>query len=229
MKSVLIIQGPLYKKCIDNIITMCRDFPSIISTWDNEDQTSIDTLKLYALDVILNKQPEYNGIQNINYVTCSIKSGLAHAEMLGYTHALRFRTDIFCPTIKEFISIFENESVDKLVGLCWFNHYAASIGHPHGYIMDHVIFAPIDKLTMYYSPIQDKDDKRHSETFFQDSYFKKSPVAYEDVKHFFCFVLNKLIDCNMRMYYTCKTTGSEHDMLKSYNNIIDRCIGRTTN
>ena len=228
MNSVLIIQGPLYKKCIDNIITMCRDFPCIISTWDNEDQTSIDTLKLYALDVILNKQPEYNGIQNINYVTCSIQSGLARAEMLGYTHALRFRTDIFCPTIKEFISVFENESIDKLVGLCWFNHYEPSYGHPHGYIMDHVIFGPIDKLLMYYYPVQDKGDKRHSETFFQDSYFKKSPVAYEDVKNIFCFVLNKLIDCNMQIYYTGKTPDMDHDMLKHYNHIIHRCIGTTT-
>jgi hypothetical protein len=203
---------------------MCKSFPCIISTWDNEDQTKIEMLKPHAIDILLNKIPEYNGIQNVNYANYSTVSGLYTAQNLGYTHALRFRTDLYCPNIKEMICIFENENVDKLVGICWFKHLVPPHA-PDGYIMDHIMFGPIDKLILYRSPIQTKNDNRFCEAFLQDSYFKKSPVTYEDLKNTFSFVLYKLIKENICVYHIGKTQQSqEQEMIQTYNNVIDMCI-----
>ena len=228
MKTILLIQGPLYPICLNNILTMCKSFPCIISTWDNEDQQNIEMLKPHLVDIILNKIPEYNGVQNVNYANCSITSGLSKAKILGYTHALRFRSDLYCPTIKEFICVFENESLDRLVGLCWFNHLVPPHA-PYGYIMDHIMFGPIDKLTLYRSPIQIENDNRFTEAFLQDCYFDKSPVIYEDVKDIFCFVLDKLVEANMCVHYTGKSKLNNQEMIQAYNDIIHMCVGSTEN
>jgi len=198
-KSIVIIQGPLYDTCIDYIIKMANDIPCIISSWNNEDISKINLLKKSAIDVVINKFPEYNGIQNVNYANCSIISGLNRAKELGYTHALRFRTDNYCPNIKEFINICEKENPEKLVGICWYKHYVLPHS-PHGYIMDHIMYGPIDKLLSYRGCFQDKNDNRFTEAFLQDTYFKKSPVSYEDVKNDFIFILDKLIKYNIKVH-----------------------------
>ena len=223
MKTILIIQGPLYTICLENIIKMCNSFPCIISTWDNEDQTKIEMLKPHVVDILLNKIPEYNGIQNINYSNYSNVSGLYAAQNLGYTHALTFRTDNYCPNIKELICICENESVDRLVGIAWMKHLVLPHA-PDGYIIDHMFFSHIDKLILYRSSIQTKNDNRFAEAFLQDSYFKKSPVTYEDVKNTFSFVLDKLIKANICIYYTGKTPSGNQEIIQAYNNIIDMFI-----
>jgi hypothetical protein len=223
MKTILIIQGPLYTICLENIIKMCNSFPCIISTWDNEDQTKIEMLKPHVVDILLNKIPEYNGIQNVNYANYSTVSGLYTAQNLGYTHALTFRTDLYCPNIKELISIFENESVDKLVAFAWMKHIVPPHA-PDGYIMDKIYFGPIDKCILHRSSIQNKNDNRFAEAFLQDSYFKKSPVTYEDVKNTFCFVLDKLIKANICIYYTGKTPSGNQELVQAYNSIIDMFI-----
>ena len=223
MKTILIIQGPLYTICLENIIKMCNIFPCIISTWDNEDQTKIEMLKPHVVDILLNKIPEYSGFSNVNYANYSSVSGLYTAQNLGYTHALRFRSDLYCPNIKEMICIFENESVDKLVALSWIKHLVPPHA-PDGYIINHIMFGTIDKLILYRSSIQTKNDNRFPEAFVQDFYFKKSPVTYEDVKNTFSFVLDKLIKANICLYYTGKTPSGNQELIQTYNNIIDMFI-----
>jgi hypothetical protein len=205
---------------------MNNTIPCIISTWNNEDISKIDLLKKSAIDVIVNKIPDYNGIQNVNYANCSIISGLNRAKELGYTHALRFRTDYYCPNIIEFINICEQENTEKLLGLCWYKHYVPPHG-PYGYIMDHLMYGPIDKLLSYRGCFQEKNDNRFTEAFLQDTYFKKCPVVYEDVKNDFIFILDKLRRFNIKVY--CFRHGNiniinqyKNDFIQEYD--INRCI-----
>ena len=87
-----------------------------------------------------------------------------------------------------------------------------------------MFFSHIDKLILYRSSIQTKNDNRFAEAFLQDSYFKKSPVTYEDVKNTFSFVLDKLIKANICLYYTGKTPSGNQEIIQAYNNIIDMFI-----
>uniref|UniRef100_A0A6C0KND3 Uncharacterized protein n=1 Tax=viral metagenome TaxID=1070528 RepID=A0A6C0KND3_9ZZZZ len=215
----IILAGPLYDVCIPYIIEMIKSVPTIISTWEKESQEKISLLKEYAIDIITNKKIiQYNNIvDKTNFPIITITAGLNRAKELGYTHIMALRTDNYSPTIKDFFEIFANESDTKLVGLCWFNHL---VNHsPYGYIMDHVIYGPIELQLKYRRIFQSENDPRHSEAFFQDNFFNKSPVSYDDVIEGFCFVIDKLHEKKQELFFTHKPEQiKEGNLIESYIN-----------
>lgn len=222
MGYCLILAGPLYSSSISHIITMCKSVPSIVSTWDTESEESISLIRQYAAGVVLNSVPEYPGVQHVNYANKSICAGIKHAKEMGYTHVMRFRTDFFSPNIIDLCNIFSKKGNDHLVALCWFNRIVPPHA-PHGYIMDHIMFGPCDLLYKYRSSYQDKNDSRYTEIFLQDMYFNTSYVSYEDVKHHVNFVLTKLIENDIKLYYTHHRI-EDGDLIARYNSHIDACI-----
>jgi hypothetical protein len=213
----LILEGPLYNESMEYIIKMIKNIPTIITTWNDESQEKIILLKKYALDIIFNTPPKFSGGPGrVNYPNTTLLSGLHRAKELGFSHALRFRADNYCPTINEFITIFANESQTKLVGLCWFSHILDK--SPYGYIMEHIMYGPIHLLIEYRSNFQIEGDARFVEAFLQESYLKKTPVSYEDTVSDFCFILNKLVEHKQEVYYTHHNT-KQGDIIKLYNSL----------
>ena len=217
----LILEGPLYNESMESIIKMVNIVPTIISTWNDESCEKIAILKKYALDIIFNTPPKFSGGPGrVNYPNTTLLSGLHRAQELGFSHAMRFRTDNYCPTINEFISIFANESQTKLVGLCWFSHIVDKA--PYGYIMEHIMYGPIQLLIEYRSNFQMEGDARFVEVFLQESYFKKSPVSYEDTISDFYFILDKLVENKQEVYFTHHNT-KQGNIIKVYNNLGILC------
>jgi hypothetical protein len=202
---------------------MMKKVPTILSIWSDEPSQKIELLREHALDIVLNIQPTIKGGPNsrVNYPNTTLVNGCKRAKELGFTHAMQFRVDTYCPTICKLIDIFKNTSSEKLVGICWFHHIAE--GAPYGYIMDHIMYGPIDLLIQYRSTYQSIDDKRHvGEAFLQESFFKKSPVKYEDSRTQFDYVLDKLIENKQEIYFTHHHTG-QGDVIQVYKNQGSKC------
>ena len=213
----LILQGPLYDSSIPYAIKMMKNVPTILSIWSDEPSQKIELLREYALDIVLNIQPTIKGGPNsrVNYPNTTLVNGCKRAKELGFTHAMLFRVDNYCPTINEFIGIFKQKSSEKLVGICWVHHIVSDA--PYGYIVDHVTYGPIDLLINYRSTQQSINDRRFIELFLQESFFKKSPVKYEDSRTQFDYVLDKLIENKQELYFTHHHTG-QGDVIQVYKN-----------
>jgi len=194
----LLLEGPLYTICVPYVIKQITDIPTIISTWEDEDPATIEELKQYTPHVLLNKKPTLQ--KRVNFPNTTIQNGLLFAKQIGFTHALVFRFDNYCPQMGQLLEICASESETKLVGISWFHHVGPY--HPHGYILDYMMYGPIDVLYRYRSSSQQDEDPRPPEAFLQEAYFKKSPVTYEDVKSDVCFILDKLIENKIEFYWT---------------------------
>lgn len=209
----------MYISAIPYMQAMCASVPCIISTWETESEEAIHALRGHAVDIVLNTPPEFAGVQHVNYANKSICSGIQRAIELGYTHALRFRTDLYSPQFKTLCDIFATQSQTQpasnaLVSICWYNHIVPPHA-PHGYIMDHVMFGPCDELIKYRSSYQLPGDERYTEHFLQDCYFQTRQVSYNDVKERFVFVLPELISRNIELYFTHHHADSG-DLIKRY-------------
>lgn len=219
------MEGPLYKNSMKTILEQIQQVPTIITTWDNQPQEHIDLVKQYAITVILTSCPDPNKYGNIglNYPNLTLTHGFIAAKQLGYTHVLRYRSDQYSPKIKDLFTTFVNESDTRLVGIGWFIH-PHPVYAPEGYIMDHVMYGPIDLIAKYRSPFKDVQDGRFTEAFLQDSYFGKSPVLYNDVKGHFGFVLDKLLEQGVQLYFIERNT-EQGDVLPIYKR--NKCHGST--
>jgi len=215
MKYCLILGGPIYEKSIKFIELMCKNVPTIITTWDDEPLEKILLLKKISIDIVLNKKPLYNGNQNINCANFSLVNGFKRAKDLGYLNVLRFRTDLYSPEIKLLCKIFSKTNLNKLSSLCWFNHFVEY--SPYGYIMDHVMYGPVDLMIKYRNVEQKIGDNTHTEAFLQNNYFMKTNVTYEDVKEDFCFVLHELSIKKIKIFFTNKY--NDDDLISLYKNL----------
>jgi len=206
------------------ILEQIQQVPTIITTWDNQPQEHIALVKQHAVTVVLTSCPDPNKYGNIgiNYPNLTLKNGCVTAKELGYTHVLRYRSDLYSPNIKGLFTTFANESDTRLIGLGWLvdNQPCA----PEGYIMDHVMYGPIDLIARYRSPYKESSEHRFTEAFLQDSYFGKSPVRYNDVKEQFGFVLDTLLGQKISLYFTDHYTA-QGDVLPIYKQ--NKCYGST--
>jgi len=201
IKPCVLLQGPLYPTSVEGIKQMCKNMNNvIISTWEDENIEYINELKSLGYEMVINKKPIYFGFQNINLANISICSGLSKAKDMGYTHALRFRTDFILNDVNKFMDICLTLSDNQLVFLTWFNHRTNI--HPNGYLMDHVIFGPIDLLYDYRKPIQLEGDNRCSEIFLQEEYFGKKNLSCDDVKNEVKLCFKQIMDNNIKLYAT---------------------------
>jgi len=218
----LILQGPLYDISIPYAIKMMKNVPTVLSIWSNEPSQKIELLREYALDIVLNTQPSIKGGPNsrVNYPNTTLVNGCKRAKELGFTHAMLFRVDNYCPTITDLIEIFKNKSSEKIVGISWIHHIAP--GAPYGYIMDNTMYGPIDLLIQYRSTLQSSDDNRFAELFLQESFFKKGPINYDDSRLQFDYVLDKLIENNQEIYFT-HHHKEQGNIIQVYKNLGLKC------
>jgi len=95
----IVIQGPLLTKNDFTFETLklysglVKPSRIILSTWENEDHAAIRQIEDLGVTVIRNKQPEFNGNQNINLQIVSTLAGLAKAKESGANRVLKTRTD----------------------------------------------------------------------------------------------------------------------------------------
>ena len=109
-----LIQGPIYESCINPLINMTKNMTNvIISTWDDIPNKYIELLKNNKIEIVINKKPDYNGIQNVNYANISICNGIKRAKELLYTHVLRFRSDLVLNNVNKMCDICINLSSNK--------------------------------------------------------------------------------------------------------------------
>jgi len=209
----MVISGPLYDISMKYIIEQIKKVPSIVSTWADTNTDNIKVLREYAVDVVLNTKPLYNGIQNVNYANKNITNGILRAKDLGYTHVFTYRTDQYSPELPQLYRIFSNESSTSLVGLCWYNHLSTIA--PYGYIMDHMLYGPVDIVYKYRGSYQTPGDTRFTEAFLQEEYFAKSHVSYSDTNTTFRYVLDKIIGAGIEVFCTHHNT-EQGDIIKCY-------------
>lgn len=134
-KIAIIIQGSssnvseqlsVWNKLIKNVI---------FSTWKGEEDKYTEQI------VIFNDIPSDPGPMNFNYQIKSTYNGLLKAKELGFTHALKLRSDLVPTNVDEFIKLIDNDSMNFL---CWHRHQV----YPNcpGYLIDYLMSGPIDDM-----------------------------------------------------------------------------------
>jgi len=111
-KFAVLLQGPLkledsftletvrlYKK------TLLPSTHIIVSTWEDEDEYTLQELRNLGAHVITAKQPENQGILHVNYQITSVKNAIHLAEELGVEYLLKSRTDtrMYATNIEEYL------------------------------------------------------------------------------------------------------------------------------
>lgn len=216
MKACFLLQGPIYSTSIEKLKLMCDNQSNIIiSTWKDSNIEYLKILESIGCYIVLNDKPAYNGTQNVNLANVSICNGLIKAKELGYTHALRFRTDWIINDYNKYINICLNLSHNKLVFLTWFHHNNPQ--HPNGYLMDHIIFGPIDLLYNYRNVIQNENDRRCTEIFLQEEYFKKRNLKLDDVRNDIKICFKDVLDSGIKIYRTKPRCNMNEEFMHSYN------------
>ena len=140
IKIAIIVQGA--SNYVTEVKNAWKDFKNdlIFSTWKGEESK-------YNIDdnVIYNDSPIYSGPYNFNYQKKSTYEGLLKAKELGYTHALKIRSDYLPTNAKKFIKLLE---LDKLNFLMWAYTTYLWLQYPtfNGYLDDHFSFGPINQM-----------------------------------------------------------------------------------
>lgn len=98
-KFAVIIQGPIKEKfnflknTLDIYKKIFKNSIIIISTWDNEDQNLINSLKDQNIFILFNKEPEKSH-NNINHQILSTNTALNFALSKGVKYSLKTRVDV---------------------------------------------------------------------------------------------------------------------------------------
>ena len=216
MKSCVVLQGPLYQNCMDNLCKTVATTPNcIVSTWTSEDPVFIQQLRdAGAIEVIQSEKPLFAGAQNFNYMTFSTTVGVNRAEELGFTHVLRFRTDFKISDFNKFMGICESMDPEKLVFMCWFNF------HHHQYLIDYFTFGPVHLVRQYYSARRPEGDDQFdhdkcNERILQETFFGKKPVKFEDTYSKCDFIIKKAIESSVEIY-CIKSSPNTNDIFKEF-------------
>lgn len=108
----------------------------IFSTWvGSESQYDLED------NVIYNEYPNDFGSANFNLQIISTINGLLKLKELGYTHALKIRSDLIPTNTKSFLTLIENNEFNFL---CWHEHIVYE--NCPGYLVDYFMSGPIDKM-----------------------------------------------------------------------------------
>ena len=112
----IIIQGPIKHEdnfTVETVKLYRQHYPSatiILSTWEDEDVSSFETVKNDRLKIIQSTKPIYNGPGNMNMQTVSTKNALSYAREANLRYSLKTRSDqrmYGIDTLKFFINLLE--------------------------------------------------------------------------------------------------------------------------
>lgn len=109
--TVIVLQGPVIEEDDFTLETVkiyqkiFRGTPIIVSTWNNTRPALVASLRSLGVEVLQSATPPYRGYGNVNYQIVSTTAGLKRAKALGYTWAVKTRTDqrIHAPTALGFL------------------------------------------------------------------------------------------------------------------------------
>lgn len=239
MKQCVLIQGPLYDKCIPILIDNYKNYTDkFISTWIDEDQYKIKQLEENGFTVILNKHPAIR--HAIWHQKITIQGGLDYIKKLNmYTHVFRIRTDVSVNDINKVMKTFETFDPDKPIFLTFFKHLEnahkvylkdGTFRDPtqHGYLMVHFIYGTLDFMNTYFDTNWQPDDGRWDEIYHQELYFKAGrPLKYNEMKDKIQICINRLKEEGIMFYYTKPGRESHPELLHAYTNCPARYVGYT--
>ncbi len=112
-KTAIIIQGPL-KKELDFTLetiklykrTLLPTTEIVVSTWDDEDEETLNQLRSMGVHVVTASKPSNRGIFNVNLQLTSVVQALNKCSQLNVDFVLKTRTDIriYAPNIEEYLA-----------------------------------------------------------------------------------------------------------------------------
>ena len=132
MSRAVVIQGPttnydeLKEKWGPNIVW---------STWKGSESYYLD-----QDNVIYSKPPIENGTHNVNLQKISTLNGLKKAKQLGYTRAVKTRSDLYPTDYYKLVSLFKEG-----LNVTFFHNYK------DGYYVDYIFEGDIDLLIQCFS------------------------------------------------------------------------------
>ena len=173
-KSCFLITGKLIPEYIDGLIYSYKHTDNkIISTWENEDQDSINKLKANNFIVILNSLKH----QNINdFRPIPIVNGINYAKKNGYEYILKSRTDIVSSNFIEYLKIVQQLYTDKITVI-------SGIETIDGiYFLDIIVSGKTDDMENFFT-IKYADDNRFIEKFVLESYINKTNLTKVDIRN----------------------------------------------
>jgi len=202
-KIAIVVQGPsLY---VEEVKNAWKDFKKdlIFSTWKGSEY------KYNSTDIVIfNDTPKSSGYYNFNLQKISSYNGLLKAKELGYTYALKIRSDYLPTNAKNLISILK---FDKINYLLWEFTSFLWLTFPTlpGYFTDHLIFGPINEMIELWDI---KYNFCSSQTMLTWSYINKLRDKID--VHYLLPELNE----NNDLFYIKSTPNCELFGFYSYNN-----------
>lgn len=192
----LVVQGP--SSYVNEIKQSVGDIvPLVFSTWVGEEHN-------YSSDdiVVFNTPPSFAGIGNLCYQHTSTINGLIKARDLGFSRAIKIRSDMIITNPRSFLNLF----IKNLNFFYWHNRHG-------GYIVDYVMGGNINSMISLWD-LELNKDWLHAEQALTHSFIKK--FLYSGNYYFFGDVLDSNNDIIWMKYNTKLTDKSIYSIHVSY-------------
>lgn len=187
--TCFVITGLLQDNYVDYLISIFSNIKEkIVSTWKDQDLILLDKLKTNGFILVLNDYPQIKTSSNFQIVNNS--NGSKKAKELGYKYTLNLRTDLLPNDVTKFRTVLRSLIDTKLSSLGFF-------GHEGGYILQHFMCGPVDKIVEFYGEKENKSFTLCYEKYLQENYFKKEDVNFEDTLNQFKYCIQELKDNNI--------------------------------
>ena len=120
-KGCVVVQGPANREAITEIKRCFDGYQLVFSCWVDDDST------IYEKDdiVVLNQKPEDSGPQNFYLQRKSTIEGMKRAKELGWTRALKWRSDMWCTDGDRLFRKFDSDSLNLYFWLALLDGYIA--------------------------------------------------------------------------------------------------------
>jgi len=210
-KCAIVLQGPLISKnnfTLETVNLYKKHFPQsciILSTWSDENVTTIKNLEKLNIVLIKNEKPSFAGQSNVNFQIESSSVAVKHAKKLGFKYVLKTRTDQrvystqvlnFClNTLKKFPLIEKKYQIERIIAF----NLNTFIYRPYS-ISDMINFGHVDDMEKYWSP---KFDLRKIEAPKASNFLDWSTQRYAEVHFATSFLENcgEEIDWSLKGYW----------------------------
>jgi hypothetical protein len=137
-KFCVVVQGP--SSHVDRIKYAFSGVPIIFSTWVGSEHNYKEN------DIVVyNQYPTEAGVGNTNYQKVTTLAGLEKARELGYTRALKIRSDMVPSNISDFLNLIDKE---KITLFSW--HFVPDT-RVRAYVVDYLMAGSVEDLIKMWS------------------------------------------------------------------------------
>lgn len=210
---------------MSSLINDFRDITDkVVSTWSDQSPDYIRDLEENGFKVIVNQVPDVRNSKT--YQQISMLAGLNYIKSEGsYTHVLRTRTDIHYSDIKKVLEIYASYDETKPTFFCWFrnNNYEC------GYLMNNVVYGPIDVVEKYFSYTCEGNEHIFDEVLFQETLFNdvEKPIPYDAIRNRINLSLDDLNKNGIVVSWTKADKVHEGNLLVRYATCGCKFVGTT--